>query len=117
MPLSSYGKEESIVTPVGVPGEAGLNVASSPKTPSITVHCVVVGQAMPVSKGGAPPETSAGVGVPGDAGSKVSSSPVVSIPVHWPADGHARPRNDVPGSTTKDVRPAGEPGSKVASRP
>jgi hypothetical protein len=67
--------ELSITTGVGVPGEVGLNVTSSPAptSPSIAVHWLVEGQAMSTRSAEAALSIVIGVGLPGDVGLKVTS--------------------------------------------
>ena len=106
------GAIDAVVEP---PGAVGLNVVSSPNTPTV-VHCVVDAQAIPCT---AEPGTPAGVGVPGDAGSNVTSYPLPSAAVHCVADGHATPANDAYDrlSTYAGVGLPGDAGLNVRTRP
>jgi hypothetical protein len=104
----------STVTETGVPGRAGLNVASSP-SPVTPVHCVRDGHATPLS----PPLFSivTRAGLPGDAGLNVTSA-LPPTAVHWVRDGHAMPEK--PPLSPLIVTSAGVPGavgSNVTSLP
>jgi hypothetical protein len=107
----------STVTGVGLPGDAGLNVSSSPFE-STTVHWLVDGHVIAVRKGSLLP-MSAGVRLPGDVGSKVTSWPSPSITVHWLTDAHATPMTALKplASTVTRLGFSAEAGLNVSSWP
>ena len=93
-------------TGVRVPGEAGLNVTSTPALPApmvsfgspTAVHCD--GEAHAIAPKYPLPAIAVGVGVPGEAGLKVTTA-LPSTAVHWFSAGH-----EIPHQTPGVLEPA-----------
>ena len=99
---------------LGDPGLFGANVISR-DTPSNTVHCDVVGHAMPINE--IPTSIVAEVVVPGDVGSKVTSCPEMFMDVHCVGVGQASALSLMLRSIETAVGVAEDVGSNVTSLP